>query len=49
MVSTVTSPPCWLVAQAQRLFERKEIIGVDDRRHALPHDRVGDRVNADLR
>ncbi len=38
-----------LVAQPQRRFEREQIIGVDDRRHALAHDRVGDRMDADLR
>jgi hypothetical protein len=38
-----------LVLQAQRLFEREQVVRVDDRRHALAHDGVGDRVHADLR
>lgn len=46
MVSTVTSP--W-VSRAQRLFEREEVVGVDDGRYALTHDRVGHGVHADLR
>ena len=44
----VTSPPN-LLTQPQRLFDRKEIVGIDDRRNALAHDRVGHRVNTDLR
>ena len=38
-----------LVLQPQRLFEREQVVGVDDGRHALAHDGVGDRVDADLR
>ena len=38
-----------LVAQPQRRLQREKIIGVDDRRHALAHDRVGDGMDADLR
>ena len=38
-----------LVAPAQGLFQREQVIGVDDGRHALPHDRVGHRMDADLR
>ena len=38
-----------LVAHPQRLFEREEVIGIDDRRHALAHDRIGDRMHANLR
>ena len=38
-----------LVANLQRLFQREEVIRVDDGRHALAHDRVGHRMNPDLR
>jgi hypothetical protein len=37
------------MAQPQRFFDREQIIWIDDRRNALAHDRVGYRVNADLR
>ena len=36
------------VAPAHRLFKRKKIIGIDDRRHTLTHDRVRNRMNTDL-
>ena len=38
-----------LVAKAQGLFQREQVIRIDDRRHALPHDRIGHRMDADLR
>ncbi len=37
------------ILHPQRLFQSKQVIGVDDGRHALAHDGVGHRVHADLR
>src|SRR5271166_2131406 len=37
------------VLEAQGLFERKQVVGIDDRRHALAHDGIADRMNANLR
>ncbi len=37
-----------LIADPQRLFERNEVERIDDGGHALPHDRVGDRMHPDL-
>ena len=35
--------------ELQRLFEREQVVRIDDRGHALPHDRIGHRMDADLR
>ena len=48
MHSMVTRPPK-LVFEAQRFFQCKQVIRVDDGRHTLAHDGVGDRVHANLR
>ena len=37
------------VAQPQGLLEREQIVGVDDRRHPLAHNRVGHGMDTDLR
>ncbi|MNT75087.1 hypothetical protein D3C72_2139530 [compost metagenome] len=37
------------VAHPQRLFERKQVEGIDDGRNALAHDGIRHGMNADLR